>query len=223
MTKMSKFNDINNKNEKTNNKKKNLDKDPSNSVDSLSNKNKIDENEENKEELNKENKEESISESEDLGLDNKEIEKLKDQLLRTLAENENLRKRTSKDIDQIKRFGHINFVRDLLSSVDNLTRAVNASPIEKEKLDEPIKNLIIGVEIVLKEINSFLEKNSIKRIDPIGEKFDYNVHQAMYEAPSDKYEPGTVIEVVQSGYLLYDRLVRPAMVGISKKIEKNSD
>tara|TARA_B100000965_G_scaffold149441_1_gene124346 strand:+ start:22 stop:660 length:639 start_codon:yes stop_codon:yes gene_type:complete len=212
---MSKFNDINNKNEKTNNKKKNLDKDPSNSVDSLSNKNKIDENEE--------NKEESISESEDLGLDNKEIEKLKDQLLRTLAENENLRKRTSKDIDQIKRFGHINFVRDLLSSVDNLTRAVNASPIEKEKLDEPIKNLIIGVEIVLKEINSFLEKNSIKRIDPIGEKFDYNVHQAMYEAPSDKYEPGTVIEVVQSGYLLYDRLVRPAMVGISKKIEKNSD
>ncbi len=212
---MSKFNDINNKNEKTNNKKKNLDKDPSNSVDSLSNKNKIDENEE--------NKEESISESEDLGLDNKEIEKLKDQLLRTLAENENLRKRTSKDIDQIKRFGHINFVRDLLSSVDNLTRAVKASPIEKEKLDEPIKNLIIGVEIVLKEINSFLEKNSIKRIDPIGEKFDYNVHQAMYEAPSDKYEPGTVIEVVQSGYLLYDRLVRPAMVGISKKIEKNSD
>ncbi len=222
---MSKFNDINNKNEKTNNKKKNLDKDPSNSVDSLSNKNKIDENEEikeelnkeNKEELNKENKEESISESEDLGLDNKEIEKLKDQLLRTLAENENLRKRTSKDIDQIKRFGHINFVRDLLSSVDNLTRAVKASPIEKEKLDEPIKNLIIGVEIVLKEINSVLEKNSIKRIDPIGEKFDYNVHQAMYEAPSDKYEPGTVIEVVQSGYLLYDRLVRPAMVGISKK------
>jgi len=220
---MSKFNDINNKNEKTNNKKKNLDKDPSNTVDSLSNKNKIDENEENKEELNKENKEESISESEDLGLDNKEIEKLKDQLLRTLAENENLRKRTSKDIDQIKRFGHINFVRDLLSSVDNLTRAVKASPIEKEKLDEPIKNLIIGVEIVLKEINSFLEKNSIKRIDPIGEKFDYNVHQAMYEAPSDKYEPGTVIEVVQSGYLLYDRLVRPAMVGISKKIEKNAD
>ena len=211
---MSKFNDINNKNEKANNKKKNLeeknnlDEDLPNSNDSISNENKMDQNNEIKEEISSENK---------------EIEKLKDQLLRTLAENENLRKRTTKDIEQIKKFGHINFLRDLLSSVDNLTRAVNASPVKKEKLDEPIKNLIIGVEIVLKEINSFLEKNSVKKIDPMGEKFDYNLHQAMYEAPSDKFEPGRVIEVLQSGYLLYDRLVRPAMVGISKKIEKNGD
>ncbi len=142
---------------------------------------------------------------------------LKDKLLRTLAENENLRKRTSKDIEQTKKYGHIYFVRDLLSSVDNLSRAVTAVPIEKEKLDEPIKNLIIGVEIVLNEINSFLEKNHIKKIDPKGEKFDYNFHQAMYETNSDKFEPGTVVEVVQCGYLLHDRLVRPAMVGISKK------
>ena len=211
---MSKFNDINNKNENENNKKKNLEekknlkKDASDSNDNISDENRIDQNDENKEEINTEND---------------ELEKLKDQLLRTLAENENLRKRTIKDIEQIKKFGHIHFVRDLLSSVDNLTRAVNASPVKKEKLDEPIKNLIIGVEIVLKEINSFLEKNSIKKIDPMGEKFDYNFHQAMYEAPSDKFEPGRVIEVVQSGYLLYDRLVRPAMVGISKKIEKNAD
>ena len=211
---MSKFNDINNKNENENNKKKNLEekknlkKDASDSNDNISDENRIDQNDENKEEINTEND---------------ELEKLKDQLLRTLAENENLRKRTIKDIEQIKKFGHIHFVRDLLSSVDNLTRAVNASPVKKEKLDEPIKNLIIGVEIVLKEINSFLEKNSIKKIDPMGEKFDYNFHQAMYEAPSDKFEPGRVIEVVQSGYLLYDRLVRPAMVGISKKIEKNTD
>ena len=211
---MSKFNDINNKNENANNKKKNseekknLKKDESDLNNNISDENRIDQNEENKEEINTEND---------------ELEKLKDQLLRTLAENENLRKRTIKDIEQIKKFGHIHFVRDLLSSVDNLTRAVNASPVKKEKLDEPIKNLIIGVEIVLKEINSFLEKNSIKKIDPMGEKFDYNFHQAMYEAPSDKFEPGRVIEVVQSGYLLYDRLVRPAMVGISKKIEKNTD
>ena len=84
-------------------------------------------------------------------------------------------------------------------------------------MDEPIKNLIVGVEIVLKEINSFLEKNNITKINPLGEKFDYNFHQAMYEAPSKKFEPGTVLEVVQTGYLLHDRLVRPAMVGISKK------
>ena len=100
----------------------------SKSNDSSLDENKMDQNDENKEEISSENK---------------ELEKLKDQLLRTLAENENLRKRTTKDIEQIKKFGHIHFVRDLLSSVDNLTRAVNASPVKKEKLDEPIKNLII--------------------------------------------------------------------------------
>ena len=155
---------------------------------------------------------------EDLESNNsEEYNKIKDQLLRALAENENLRKRTEKDIEQIKKYGHIFFVRDLLSSVDNLTRAVEAVPIDKEKLDEPVKNLIVGVEIVLDEINSFLEKNNISKINPLGEKFDYNFHQAMYEAPSKKFEPGTVLEVVQTGYLLHDRLIRPAMVGISKK------
>ena len=140
-----------------------------------------------------------------------------------MAENENLRKRTAKDIEQIKKYGHITLVRDLLSSVDNLTRAVQAAPKEKKGLDEPIKNLVIGVEIVLKEINSVLEKNAIKKIDPKGEKFDYNLHQAMYEAPSDEFQTGTVIEVIQEGYLLHDRLVRPAMVGISKNNKKNEE
>ncbi len=146
-----------------------------------------------------------------------ELNKTKDQLLRSLAENENIRKRTEKDIEQIKKYGHIFFVRDLMSSVDNLTRAVESVPIEKEKLDEPIKSLIVGVEIVLKEINSFLEKNHITKINPLGEKFDYNFHQAMYEAPSKEFDPGFVVEVIQCGYLLHDRLVRPAMVGIAKK------
>ena len=152
-----------------------------------------------------------------------ELKKIKDQLLRALAENENLRKRTDKDIEQIKKYGHIFFVRDLISSVDNLTRAVEAVPAEKEKLDEPIKNLVVGVEIVLQEINSFLEKNHITKINPLGDKFDYNLHQAMYEAPSKDYDPGSVIEVVQPGYLLHDRLVRPAMVGISKKVDSKDE
>ena len=152
-----------------------------------------------------------------------ELKKIKDQLLRSLAENENLRKRTDKDIEQIKKYGHIFFVRDLMSSVDNLTRAVEAVPAEKEKLDEPIKNLVVGVEIVLQEINLFLEKNHITKINPLGEKFDYNLHQAMYEAPSKDYDPGSVIEVVQPGYLLHDRLVRPAMVGISKKVDSKDE
>jgi len=149
------------------------------------------------------------------------IEELKDQLMRTLAESENLRKRTMKEIDQAKKYSHISFVRDLVSSVDNFKRALDSLPEDKAELPEPIKNLIIGLEIVEKEINSTFEKHNLKQILPLGEKFDYNFHQAMFEVPTNETEPGTVVEVSQKGYLLYDRLVRPAMVGISKKIENN--
>jgi len=149
-------------------------------------------------------------------------EELKDQLMRTLAESENLRKRTIKDVDQAKKYSHISFVRDLVSSVDNFKRALDSLPEDKADLPEPIKNLIIGLEIVEKEINSTFEKHNLKQIYPLGEKFDYNFHQAMFEVPTNDTDPGIVIEVSQIGYLLYDRLVRPAMVGISKKIEENN-
>ena len=149
-------------------------------------------------------------------------EELKDQLMRTLAESENLRKRTIKDVDQAKKYSHISFVRDLVSSVDNFKRALDSLPEDKSDLPEPIKNLIIGLEIVEKEINSTFEKHNLKQISPLGEKFDYNFHQAMFEVPTNDTDPGIVIEVSQIGYLLYDRLVRPAMVGISKKIEENN-
>ena len=149
-------------------------------------------------------------------------EELKDQLMRTLAESENLRKRTIKDVDQAKKYSHISFVRDLVSSVDNFKRALDSLPEDKADLPEPIKNLIIGLEIVEKEINSTFEKHNLKQISPLGEKFDYNFHQAMFEVPTNDTDPGIVIEVSQIGYLLYDRLVRPAMVGISKKIEENN-
>ena len=149
-------------------------------------------------------------------------EELKDQLMRTLAESENLRKRTIKDVDQAKKYSHISFVRDLVSSVDNFKRALDSLPEDKADLPEPIKNLIIGLEIVEKEINSTFEKHNLKQISPLGEKFDYNFHQAMFEVPTNDTDPGIVIEVSQIGYLLHDRLVRPAMVGISKKIEENN-
>jgi len=149
-------------------------------------------------------------------------EELKDQLMRTLAESENLRKRTIKDVDQAKKYSHISFVRDLVSSVDNFKRALDSLPEDKADLPEPIKNLIIGLEIVEKEINSTFEKHNLTQISPLGEKFDYNFHQAMFEVPTNDTDPGIVIEVSQIGYLLYDRLVRPAMVGISKKIEENN-
>lgn len=151
------------------------------------------------------------------------IKELKDQLMRTLADSENLRKRTLKEVEQAKKYSHISFVRDLVSSVDNLKRALDSVPEDKSNLSEPIKNLILGLEIVEKEIVTTLEKNNIKQISPLGEKFNYNFHQAMFEIPTNDYDPGLVVEVSQNGYLLYDRLVRPAMVGISKKIEEKKD
>ena len=218
MAKMSKLNDTNTKKNKDNIKNKNANKSSHNDGNFNDESRDLNKNisEENNDKLSDENE---VNED----LNQEEMEKIKDQLLRTLAENENLRKRTDKDIEQIKKYGHISFVRDLLSSVDNLSRAVNAAPLDKENLDEPLKNLVVGVEIVLSEINSFLEKNKITKIDPLGEKFDYNVHQAMYEEPSEKYEAGIVTEVIQIGYLLHDRLVRPALVGISKKKTKNEN
>ena len=141
--------------------------------------------------------------------------------MRSLADGENLRKRTLKDIENSKKYSHISFIKDLVTSVDNFQRALRAVPDDKSSLPEPIKNLIIGLEIVEKEIISTLEKHNVKPIDPLGEKFDYNFHQAMFEVPTNEEDPGKVVEVSQKGYLLHDRLVRPAMVGISKKIEEN--
>ena len=173
-----------------------------------------------------ESNEELQTKNEELQTKNEELqtknEELKDQLMRTLAEGDNLRKRTIKDVDQAKKYSHISFVRDLVSSVDNFKRALDSLPEDKADLPEPIKNLIIGLEIVEKEINSTFEKHNLKKISPLGEKFDYNFHQAMFEVPTNDTDPGIVIEVSQIGYLLHDRLVRPAMVGISKKIEENN-
>ena len=175
-----------------------------------------------------ENESENTNENEGISIEqtvenqNKQIKELKDQLLRTLAESENLRKRTIKEIADAKKYSHISFIRDLVSSVDNLQRALEAVPDDKSQLSEPIKNLVIGLEIVEKEILNTFEKHSLKQINPIGEKFDYNLHQAMFEVPTNEKEPGYVVEVSQKGYLLHDRLVRPAMVGISKKSEEKT-
>ena len=175
-----------------------------------------------------ENGDENISIEDTVENQKNEIQELKDQLLRSLADSENLRKRTTKEIADAKRYSHISFVRDLVSSVDNLQRALKAVPDDKSVLSEPVKNLIIGLEIVEKEIINTFEKHNLKEISPLHEKFDYNLHQAMFEVPTTEKDPGYVVEVSQKGYILHDRLVRPAMVGISKKpdekpIEKNSE
>ncbi len=164
-------------------------------------------------EKNSSNNEEDLDNDESDSQD--KIKDLKDQLLRTLAENENLRKRTAKEIEQIKKYGHISLLRDFLNIVDNMERAVKSSTSENQS-EIGVKNLIDGIEIVLKEMKSLLDKNQIKKIEPLHEKFDYNFHQAMFEAPSSDYEEGLIIEVIQPGYVLYERLIRPAMVGVSK-------
>ena len=164
-----------------------------------------------------ENGDEDVSKEQTVENQNKQIKDLKDQLLRSLADGENLRKRTMKEIADAKKYSHMSFIRDLVSSVDNLQRALEAVPDDKSQLSEPIKNLVIGLEIVEKEVLNTFEKHSLKQINPIGEKFDYNIHQAMFEVPTTDKDPGFVVEVSQKGYLLHDRLVRPAMVGISKK------
>merc|ERR1712054_234635 len=163
-----------------------------------------------------------ISIEETVKKQNIEIKDLKDQLLRSLAEGENLRKRTIKEVGDAKKYSHLYFVRDLISSVDNFQRALEAVPDDKSQLSEPIKNLVIGLEIVEKEILNTFENHSLKQINPLGEKFDYNLHQAMFEVPTNEKDPGYVFEVSQKGYLLHDRLVRPAMVGISKKLEEET-
>ena len=164
---------------------------------------------------------EDIQEQKDeivLELEQKVVD-LKDQLMRSLADGENLRKRTQKDVEHAKKYSHISFIKELVSSVDNLQRALQSIPEDTSSLPEPIKNLIVGLEIVEKEVISTLEKHNVKQINPLGEKFDYNFHQAMFEVVTNESDPGTVVEVSQKGYLLYDRLVRPAMVGIAKKID----
>lgn len=145
-----------------------------------------------------------------------ERDELRDQLLRTLADNENLRRRTERELMAAKKYGAMGFARDLMASVDNLDKAIDLIPENKDELDETVKNILIGVEMTGREIASVLERHNISKISPDGEKFDYNLHQAMFEVPSDDVEPGIVMQVVQSGYQLHDRLLRPAMVGVSK-------
>jgi molecular chaperone GrpE len=147
-----------------------------------------------------------------------ERDELRDQLLRTLADNENLRRRTERELTAAKKYGAMGFARDLMASVDNLDKAIDLIPENKDELNETVKNILIGVEMTGREIASVLERHNISKITPDGEKFDYNLHQAMFEVPSDDVEPGIVMQVVQSGYQLHDRLLRPAMVGVSKPV-----
>ena len=149
---------------------------------------------------------------------NEEIENLKEEKLRTLAEMENLRKRFEKDkIDSIK-YGNHNLARDMLTLGDNLSRALDAISSD-EKRSESFNNLIDGLKIIQKEFMTILEKHGVKKIESINKKFDHNYHQAMLEVETDEFNEGYVVQEIQSGFTMHDRLLRPSMVGVSKKPE----
>jgi len=167
---------------------------------------------------NEESLESSVDTNDGAGLESEE-EELRNQLLRAMADNENLRKRTEREVSAAKKYGPFSFVRDLLASLDNLEKAISLIPENKDEMDETLKNIFIGVDMTGREVASVLERHGISKINPDGEKFDYNLHQAMFEVPTNEVDPGTVVQVVQLGYQLHGRLLRPAMVGVSKAIE----
>ncbi|MDC3178457.1 nucleotide exchange factor GrpE [Pelagibacteraceae bacterium] len=162
---------------------------------------------------------EETNEDENIEKDNleKEVETLKEEKIRLLAEMENLRKRFEREKVETIKFGSINLARDILSPGDNLERALDALP-EDENYSQSIANLIDGLKMVLKEYKNTLEKHGVKKIETLNQKFDHNFHQAMMEVENNDVEEGTVVQEVQSGYIMHDRLLRAAMVGVSKKL-----
>ena len=146
-----------------------------------------------------------------------EFQELKDRLLRTLADMENLRQRTQREVEDARKFAVTGFARDLLEVGDNLGRALASVPADARQQSELLKNLVQGVEMTERSLQSALEKHQVRRVDPRkGEKFDHKLHQAMFEVPSADLAPGSVAEVIQDGYVLADRLLRPALVGVAK-------
>ena len=142
---------------------------------------------------------------------------LKDRLLRLAAEMENLRKRTEREKAEATLYAASNFARDLLSVADNLSRALQALPSdERDSAGEIEKNLIAGVEVTERELLNVFQRHGIRKIEAVGQKFDPNFHQAMFEIPTSEKPPGTVMQELQSGYAVGERCLRPSLVGVSK-------
>ncbi|WP_417449097.1 nucleotide exchange factor GrpE [Kordiimonas sp.] len=143
-----------------------------------------------------------------------ELADLRDRLLRAVAETENVRRRAEKDKADASAYGVTNFARDMLNISDNLRRALDGMP---EEVADDLKSFIDGVEMTERELLNIFERHGIKKVNPeVGEKFDHKFHQAMFEVPTTDHAPGSVMQVVAPGYVIKDRLLRPAMVGVAK-------
>lgn len=148
-----------------------------------------------------------------------EIKSLEDKFLRAAAEMQNLRNRTEKELADARKYGITSFARDLITVQEHMSLALGSIPQEKIEQDELFKNLFMGVKLTADELLTVFKKHGIERINPEGQKFDHNFHQAMVEIPSAEAEPGTVVQVMQPGYTIFDRLIRPALVGVAKAVE----
>jgi len=145
-----------------------------------------------------------------------EVARLKDQALRALAEQENTRRRAQRDIEDNSKYAVSNFARDVLPVGDNLRRALETITAEARAADPALAKFAEGVELTERELLNILERNGIKRVDPVGQPFDHNLHQAVMQVENATQPPGTVVQVFQPGYTIHGRLLRPAMVTVAK-------
>lgn len=150
-----------------------------------------------------------------------EIAELKDRSLRALADAENTRRRSQRELNDARKYAASGIIKDLLNVSDNLQRALESVPGELRDGDEQVKNLVVGVEMVAKDLLSAFEKHGVKKIEPLGEPFNHEFHQAMYEVPNSGKPNGTIVEMLQPGYVMHDRLIRPAMVAVAKGDPEN--
>lgn len=149
----------------------------------------------------------------------KQLAEMQDKMLRALAEAENIRRRSERERQDTAKFSVGNFARDLLGVSDNLRRALNAIHADHQENNEQLKAIFVGVEATERELHRVFESNGIRKIDPIDQKFDPHQHEVIFEAPVEGKAPGTVIQVVEPGYMIWERLLRPARVGIAKAPE----
>jgi molecular chaperone GrpE len=160
---------------------------------------------------------ETLSPDEQLAALQAELAETKDRMLRAMADVENTRRRATRETDEARKYAMTGFARELLEVADNLGRALASVP-DEAKDNEQVKPLIEGVELTQKSLAACFERQKITRVDPaVGERFDHNKHQAMFETESADHAPGSIIQVMQTGYVIADRLLRPALVGVAKK------
>lgn len=144
-----------------------------------------------------------------------ELAAMKDQALRAMAETENTRRRSERELADMNKYAVTNFAKDLVNVLENLQRATEAIPAELRSNQPAVNSLATGVEMTLKELLTTFERYGIVRIDPLGQKFDHNYHQAVAQVDAPDAEPGSVVQVLQAGYSIHDRLLRPAMVAVA--------